>query len=107
MFKKLAIATAAVALTASAAAAGNFIKPVDQQMENASFFELPLVRAEGAGIVQIESLQGDVLAQAPVNAGVNTDVKARFGISGPSSDVVAKLIVHGAVTDTLRINVDN
>ncbi|MGR3434262.1 MAG: hypothetical protein ACU0CO_05130 [Shimia sp.] len=102
--KTLAIATL-VAATATAATAGNTIFPIDEQDDNASFFELPLVRADAAGIVVIENFRGDVLASAPVNAGVNTDVKTRFGIQRATGDVVAKLIVDGVVVDTQDIRV--
>ncbi|MGR3434261.1 MAG: hypothetical protein ACU0CO_05125 [Shimia sp.] len=96
--KTLALAALAAA-AASSVSAANLIFPTDQQDANASFFELPLVRADAAGIVVIENFKGDVLASAPVSAGVNTDVKTRFGIQRATGDVLAKLVIEGGVVD--------
>ena len=53
----------------------------------------------------IETLQGDVLGSAPVNAGANADVLVRIPGAGVSNDVIAKLVIDGAVADEERIEV--
>ena len=104
MFKNFAIAAAAVAMTASAASAASWIGNQDGFAEGDHSVEVSTVRADAAGTLQIESLQGDVLGTAMVNAGANGDVLVPLG-KGLTSDVVAKLIVDGEVADELRIEV--
>ncbi|MEO0484598.1 MAG: hypothetical protein AAF092_01660 [Pseudomonadota bacterium] len=105
MFKTFAIAATAIALTAGAASANSFGFQGAAD-ENSPQVTLNLVRADAAGTVVLESLTGDVLAMAEVDAGANTDVILNLEGS-VTSDVVAKLIIDGAVEDTLRIRTAN
>ena len=104
MFKHIALATA-FALTASAAAATNAFGHLDGLRDGGNSYNVPLVRAEAPGIVQIETLQGDVVGQARVRAGANSNVLVPLRGNRINNDVIAKLIVNGAVKDTARINV--
>ena len=104
MFKTFAIAATAIALTASAAAANNSLGILGDIDEQDSYINIDNVRSTGAGFVQIESLRGDVLGVASVNAGANTDVRINLGL-GATQDVVAKLVVDGAVVDQGVIDV--
>ena len=105
MFKTFAIAATAIALTATAASATSQFGHLDGLNEGANTFEVPLVRSESAGFVQIETLQGDVIGTASVNAGANSNVLVPLKGSRVNNDVVAKLIVDGAVADVERIQV--
>jgi len=106
MFKKLAIAAAAIALTAGAASANNAFGILSGAEQGDAFYDVKSVNAGSAGTIQIESLSGDVLGQAFVNAGANTSVRVDFGADRVGAgDLVAKLIVDGQVVDTNRIEV--
>ncbi|MEL6608181.1 MAG: hypothetical protein AAFO58_12805 [Pseudomonadota bacterium] len=105
MFKKFAIAATAIALTATAASANSFFGQQDGFDEGASVVELDLIRADSAGFVSIETLQGEVLGMASVNAGANADVRVPLMGTGLDNDVVAKLVIDGQVADTKRIEV--
>ncbi|WP_147126811.1 hypothetical protein [Shimia ponticola] len=98
MFKKFAIAATAIALTATAASATNSLGILEDADDRASYINIDNVRALDAGFVQIETLKGDVLGMASVNAGANTDVRINLGL-GATNDVVAKLVVGGEVVD--------
>lgn len=105
MFKKLAIAAAAIALTAGAASANTFGLLSGAEQGDA-FYDVKSVNAGSAGTIQIESLSGDVLGQAFVNAGANTSVRVDFGADRVGAgDLVAKLIVNGQVVDMEGIEV--
>ena len=105
MFKKFAIAATAIALTATAASANSYFGILDGADEGDHTYSVDVVRAADAGFVQIESLQGDVLGMASVNAGANANVLIPLSGTGLNQDVVAKLIVNGEVADSQRINV--
>ena len=105
MFKKFAIAATAIALTATAASANSFFGHLDGVDEGAHTYNVDVVRSAGAGFIQIETLQGDVLGTASVNAGANADVLVPLKGTGVNADVVAKLIVDGQVADVERIQV--
>uniref|UniRef100_UPI0011BF2BB8 hypothetical protein n=1 Tax=Shimia ponticola TaxID=2582893 RepID=UPI0011BF2BB8 len=68
MFKHFAIAATAIALTAGAASANNSLGILEDIDDRASFVNIDQVRTTGEGFVQIESLSGDVLGMASVNA---------------------------------------
>lgn len=104
MFKKFAIASAVIAISASAAAANGSFGHLDGLNEGASTYEVNLIRSADAGVVSIETLTGDVLGTASVNAGANSNVLVPLQGSF-EQDVVAKLIVNGSVADTQRIQV--
>ena len=104
MFKTFAIAATAIALTAGAASANNSLGILGDIDDRASFVNIDQVRTTGEGFVQIETLRGDVLGMASVNAGANTDVRINLGL-GATNDVVAKLVVDGAVVDQGVIDV--
>ncbi|MEM6897116.1 MAG: hypothetical protein AAF576_07025 [Pseudomonadota bacterium] len=103
MFKKFAIAATVVALSSTAALASNSFGHQDAFEEGSHTVELDLVRASDAGTVVLESLRGDVIASADVNAGANANVRVKIPGQGVNDDVVAKLIVNGAVQDEIRI----
>ncbi|MEL6912971.1 MAG: hypothetical protein AAFP13_00580 [Pseudomonadota bacterium] len=104
MFKKLAIAAALVA-TAGAASANNSFGIVGGAEFGDTFYDVPLARTLGEGSVVIENLSGDVLGQAELNAGTNTDVRVPFQGRVGASDLTAKLIVDGIVVDEAMIEV--
>lgn len=104
MFKTIAITTTALALTATSAAATNAFGHLDGLQENASTYEVNFVRADGPGYVSIETFSGTVLGTASVNAGTNSNVAVPLQ-GGIDSDVVAKLIVNGVVSDVERLQV--
>ena len=104
MFKTIATASALVLTASFASAADGHFGILTGFDENDAVLSVPLVRASDAGMVQIESLQGDVLGTASVNAGANANVLINLG-SGPTDDVVAKLIINGEVADQERVEV--
>lgn len=104
MFKQFAIAATAVALTATAASANSYFGIMQGADEGAHNYEVSTVRADGAGVIQIENLQGDILGTAKVS-GADTDVKVPLGGLGANGDLIAKLIVDGEVADVERITV--
>ncbi|MEM1237524.1 MAG: hypothetical protein AAGI10_11175 [Pseudomonadota bacterium] len=105
MFKKFAIAAAAIALTAGAASAGNSFGILGGAEKGDIFYDVSVARTLGEGSVQVETLSGDVLGMASLNSGTNTDVRVDFDSPAPSADLVAKLIVDGVVVDENRIEV--
>ncbi|MEO0676783.1 MAG: hypothetical protein AAFZ02_04425 [Pseudomonadota bacterium] len=104
MFKKLAIAAAAIALTAGAASANTF-GLLSGAEQGDSFYDVNVASTTTGGSVQIETLSGDVLGMAALNAGANTNVRVDFDTPASGQDLVAKLIVDGSVVDTNRIEV--
>ncbi|MEO1796574.1 MAG: hypothetical protein AAFR53_06120 [Pseudomonadota bacterium] len=105
MFKKLAIAAAAIALTAGAASANNAFGILSGAEQGDSFYDVNVASTTTGGSVQIETLSGDVLGMAALNAGANTNVRVDFDTPASGQDLVAKLIVDGSVVDTNRIEV--
>ncbi|MEM6275671.1 MAG: hypothetical protein AAF714_01885 [Pseudomonadota bacterium] len=105
MFKHIAIAAAAVALTAGAASANNTFGILSGAEQGDSFYDVGLARTTSEGSVQIETLSGDVLGMAALNAGTNTDVRVDLGLPASGQDLVAKLIVDGVVVDEKMIDV--
>jgi len=103
MFKKFAIAATAIALTAGAASANNTFGLLGGAEQGDSFFDVPVARTLGEGSVQIETIKGDVLGIASLNAGTNTNVRVDFDKPASAQDLVAKLIVDGEVVDENRI----
>lgn len=105
MFKKFAIAAAAIALTAGAASANNTFGLLNGFDQDASYYDVNLARTLGEGSVQIENLSGDVIGTASLNEGTNTDVRVNFKGNRAQGDVVAKLIVDGVVVDEELVQV--
>ncbi|MGR3490825.1 MAG: hypothetical protein ACU0DW_02110 [Shimia sp.] len=100
MFKNIAIAATAVALSASAAAANN-IAFIDAQDEGQASITFDLVNADMAGLLQVETFNGKVLGSQAIAAGANADV--RVNTLPLPGDVVARLIVGGETVDTRRV----
>ena len=79
--KKIALAAAAVAMTAGAASANTF--GFQESVEDRNSIELDLVTAGADGVVEIYNLkageQGVLLGSAPVNAGANDDLRINIG----------------------------
>ena len=105
MFKNIAIAAAAVALTAGAASANNTFGILSGAEQGDSYYDVTVARTLGEGSVQIETITGDVLGMASLNAGTNTDVRVDFDTPANGQDLVAKLIVDGVVVDENRVEV--
>ncbi|MEM6275669.1 MAG: hypothetical protein AAF714_01875 [Pseudomonadota bacterium] len=103
MFKNLAIAAAAIALTAGAASANNSFGILGGIESGDTYFDVSVARTDAAGTVQIETFSGDVLGMAALNEGTNTDVRVDFGAPAAQEPLVAKLIVDGVVVDEDRI----
>ena len=95
--KSIALVAATIASTASFASADNYFE-FAENLDSASTLELGLVRAEGAGVVEIYNYHngelGQLLGTEMVNAGANPDVRVNVGI-GPMQDVIAVLKVDG------------
>lgn len=105
MFKSIAIAAATVALTAGAASANNTFGILGGAEQGDSFYDVDLARTLGAGSVQIETFDGDVLGVANIAAGTHTDLRVGFDMPVAGTDLVAKLIVNGEVVDQSKIDV--
>lgn len=95
--KSIALIAATVAATASVASADNYFE-FGERLDNSSVLELGLVRAEGAGTVEIYNFHkgeiGALLGTEMVNAGANADVRVNVG-KRPGQDVIALLKVDG------------
>ena len=95
--KKIALIAATIAATASVASADNYFQ-FGENLESSSVLDLGLVRAEGAGTVEIYDFSkgevGRLLGTEMVNAGANADVRVNVGIR-PQQDVIALLKVDG------------
>lgn len=105
MFKTIAIAAASIALTAGAASANNTFGILGGAEQGDSFYDVNLARTLGAGSVQIETFDGDVLGVTDIAAGTHTDFRVDFGMPVAGTDLVAKLIVNGEVVDQSKIDV--
>ncbi|WP_341368040.1 hypothetical protein [Yoonia sp. BS5-3] len=94
---KSIILAAAVAATGSMAAADSYFEN-GRTLDADDTLELGLVRAEGAGVVEIydyhRGVQGELLGTEMVNAGANTDVRVDVGFPR-SKDVLAVISVDG------------
>ena len=95
--KSIALVAATIASTASFAAADSYFE-YNENLDSASVLDLGLVRAEGAGVVEIYDFAtgeiGALLGTEAVNAGANSDVRVNVGIR-PKQDVIAVLKVDG------------
>ncbi len=95
--KSIALVAATIAATASFASADSYFE-FGENLESSSVLDLGLVRAEGAGVVEIYDFAtgqvGELLGTETVNAGANTDVRVNVG-SRPKQDVIAILKVDG------------
>jgi len=91
--KAIALATAAIAATATTASATNYFA-FGEKVDRSSVIELGTVRAESNGVVELYDFRngeiGALLGSEMVNAGANGDVRVNVGIP-PQSDVVALL----------------
>ena len=105
MFKSFAIAAASIALTAGAASANNTFGILNGAEQGDSYYDVNVARTLGAGSVQIETFNGDVLGVTDLAAGTHTDLRVDFGAPAPATDLVAKLIVDGVVVDESKIDV--
>lgn len=95
--KKIALIAATIAGTASIASADSYFQ-LNERLDSSSVLDLGLVRAEGAGVVEIYDFSrgeiGQLLGTQTVNAGANSDVRVNVGIR-PTQDVIALLKVDG------------
>ena len=95
--KTFALVAATLAGTASIASSDNYFE-FAENIDGASTLELGLVRAEGAGVVEIYDYArgelGELLGTEAVNAGANPDVRVNVGVS-PKQDIIAVLKVDG------------
>jgi len=105
MYKSFAIAAAALALTAGAASANNTFGILGGAEQGDSFYDVNVARTLGAGSVQIETFEGDVLGVTDIAAGTHTNLRVGFGAPVGATDLVAKLIVNGEVVDQSKIDV--
>lgn len=78
-------------------------------MDASNLFVIDLVTSSGAGTVGIYDFDGDtqgaLLAEVPVNAGANSDVRINLG-ARPNNDVIAVLTVGGMVTATQQFEIN-
>lgn len=96
-FKTLALVAATFAGSATIASANSSF-PTGETFEQTDLLEFGVVRAEGAGVVEIydyhNGVRGHLLGTEEVRAGVNTDVKINLGLGG-NRDILAVLNVAG------------
>ncbi|MEM8536759.1 MAG: hypothetical protein AAGF56_02745 [Pseudomonadota bacterium] len=106
--KTIALAAATVAATASFASADSYFE-FNENLDSAATLDLGLVRAEGAGVVEIYDFHkgeiGALLGSEMVNAGANTDVQVNVGIR-PTQDVIALLKVDGETVAQRDFDID-
>ena len=95
--KSIALIAATIAATSTAVSADSYFE-FGENLESSSILDLGLVRAEGAGVVEIYDFSkgevGRLLGTETVNAGANADVRVNVGIR-PKQDVIALLKVDG------------
>ena len=105
---KTIILAAAIAATGSFAAADSYFEN-GRTLDRDSTLELGLVRAEGAGVVEIydfhTGVQGKLLGSEMINAGANSNVRVDVGFKR-SNDVLAVINIDGqqVVTKVYDIN---
>ena len=106
--KTIALIAATIAATSTAAAADSYFQ-YGERLESSSVLDLGLVKAEGAGVVEIYDFSrgeiGQLLGTEAVNAGANTDVKVNVGIR-PTMDVIALLKVDGQTVAERDFDID-
>ncbi len=87
---------------------GNYFGP-SMAMNASSLFEIGLVTASGAGTVGVydfdNDTQGELLAEVPVRAGANADIKINLGVR-PLNDVIVVLMVDGMITATQEYEIN-
>ncbi|MEM6275672.1 MAG: hypothetical protein AAF714_01890 [Pseudomonadota bacterium] len=105
MIKHIAAAVTAIALTSGVALASNDFGILEGVEEGATFYDVPLIRAEMGGMLQIETATGEVIGMAELQPGPNTDVRVDFDTPLANVDLVLKLIVDGAVKETEMVRV--
>ncbi|PJI84534.1 hypothetical protein BC777_3595 [Yoonia maricola] len=95
--KSIALVAATIAATASFASADSYFE-YNENLESGTVLDLGIVRAEGAGVVEIYDYGtgelGALLGTETVNAGANADVRVNVG-ANPKRDVIAILKVDG------------
>ncbi|WP_341368039.1 hypothetical protein [Yoonia sp. BS5-3] len=105
---KTIILAAAVATTGSFAAADSYFEN-GRTLDRDDTLELGLVRADGAGVVEIydfhTGVRGALLGTETVQAGANTDVRVNVGFPR-TQDVLAVINIEGqdVVTKVYDIN---
>ncbi|WP_147124811.1 hypothetical protein [Shimia ponticola] len=105
--KKTFAVAALIATTLTAPAfATNSLGITRDVDDNASYINLNLVRATGAGYVAIVDMDGNELGRSDVVAGANSDVRITLPGTAPVNDVMAQLWVDGMMVDTQTIDVD-
>ncbi|MEM1232781.1 MAG: hypothetical protein AAGH70_01515 [Pseudomonadota bacterium] len=107
MTKHFAAAAIALTLTTSAAFASNEFGILDGIEAGATYYDVSLVQADGTGIIQIETMTGEVLGTAELTTETNTNVRVDFDAPAPNEGLVAKLIIDGEIVDEERIFLSN
>lgn len=100
--KTIALTAAALALTATTAAANSF--GFQETVEDRNSIELELVTADADGVVEIYDLHGDLLGSTMVSAGANADVRINTG-NGYKNEVFAVLKIDGQTVATEEFDV--
>lgn len=99
MLKSSLILAAAVAMTASAAAADNSFG-FGETLDNRATLDLGVVRSTSAGVVEIyddaNGELGRLLGTEAVNAGANREVQVNIG-RRHNQDIIAVLKVNGQI----------
>ena len=97
--KSFALIAATIAATATGASANNAFT-FKGDLDSASALDLGLIRAEGAGVVEVYDFHrgelGQLLGTEMVNAGANTNVRVPLDLA-TKNDVIALLKVDGEV----------
>ena len=106
MTRIIVIATAAVALSASVAAADSYFPYSSQFQDRKGVVELDTVTADADGVVEIYNYHGgeigDLLGSTDVMAGANTNTRVGLG-NTPRTDAIALLKIDGQVVATQEI----
>ena len=106
--KTIALVAATIAATSTAASADSYFQ-FGERLESSSVLDLGLVKAEGAGVVEIYDYSkgeiGRLLGTETVNAGANMDVRVNV-TTPPQMDVIALLKVDGQTVAERDFDID-
>lgn len=105
MKKTLIALTLAATATASMATAGINTFELGNQLDNSTYADLGMVRAEAAGVVEISDLNGNLLGSTEVPAGVSGNVRVEFG-NNINHKVLAELKINGETVASQLYNVN-
>ena len=106
--KAIVFATAAAAITATAASADSYFS-LGETLEDSATLELGTIKSQGDGVVEIYNYAGGqvgaLLGTEAVTAGANQDVRVKIG-SHYLNDVIAILKVDGQTVATQDYDID-